>query len=164
MRKLLFVCTLLISAMAAAKSPVIVYNGDTLLLSKEFVRTQCGTVKKSMSLPEISGIACSRVTPGYLWMESDDYKNVVATTEKGVDSYLRLSFTGIASRGDWEDMCGGVYQGKDYLFIGAFGDNNETTGKSLRSLRYPPPQARRKQSRPTQSGSNTPMANTTLRR
>ncbi len=133
MRNLYLVLAMTAAMMTAAtteaKSPTILYNGDTLLLSKEFKRSQCGTVKKTMSLPEISGIACSRVTPGYLWMESDDYKNVVATTEKGESSYLRLSFTGIASRGDWEDMCGGVYEGKNYLFVGAFGDNNETTGK-----------------------------------
>ena len=112
----------------AQKSPTILFNGDTLLLSKEFTRKQCGTVKKSMGLPEVSGIACSRVTPGYIWMESDDYRVVVATKQDGEQSYLRISFSGLPGRYDWEDMCGGVFEGKNYLFVGAFGDNEETTG------------------------------------
>ena len=122
------ITTLLVASMSACAAPVIIYNGDTLLLSEEFIRQQSGTVRKAISLPEVSGIACSRVTPGYIWMESDDYRNVVATTEKGEESFLRLSFSGLPSRYDWEDLCGGVYEGKNYLFVGAFGDNEETTG------------------------------------
>lgn len=123
-----FIPALLLLAATVCAKVNIVYNGDTLAFNDEFVRKSSGYVKTSAVLPEISGIACSRVTPGYIWMESDDYRNVVASDEKGSMAYLKLSFTNLPSRWDWEDMCGGVYDGKNYLFIGAFGDNNETTG------------------------------------
>ncbi|MBR1809071.1 MAG: hypothetical protein IJ776_06765 [Paludibacteraceae bacterium] len=122
------VCAMIAASEMFAFTPTIIYNGDTLLLNNEFVRRQCGAVKTSTVLPEISGIACSRVTPGYIWMESDDYRQVVATDEKGNTAYMKISFSNLPSRWDWEDMCGGVFEDKNYLFVGAFGDNNETTG------------------------------------
>ncbi len=123
-----FLLTMLVSAMCLSAKVNIVYNGDTLDFNDDFVRTTSGYLKTASVLPEISGIACSRVTPGYIWMESDDYRNVVATDEKGTMAYLKLSFSNLPSRNDWEDMCGGVYNDKNYLFIGAFGDNNATKG------------------------------------
>ena len=120
---------LLLSTTAHGAVPRIVYNGDTLLLTDEFKRSQCGTIRTKQLMPEISGIACSRTTPGYIWMESDDISSrIVATTEKGDSCYLNLSLTLSPARWDWEDLCGGVYEGKNYLFIGAIGDNNETEG------------------------------------
>lgn len=112
-----------------ATPPVIVFNGDTLQLSYEFTRKQCGDADASVLLPEVSGIACSRVTPGYIWMQSDDIESkIVATTASGHACQLSLFITLKNKRWDWEDMCGGVYDGKNYLFIGAFGDNEETDG------------------------------------
>jgi len=129
MKKGLFICMLLISSAAfAANNKPLVYNGDTLEWNTEWKRKQCGTVSKALSLPEVSGIACSRVTPGYIWMQSDDYQDrVIATDEKGETRYLRVKMDTII-RWDWEDMSGGVYEGKNYLFIGAFGDNDEDDG------------------------------------
>lgn len=125
MKKLFLLLSLSACLACVNSAPVIVYNGDTLQLNKEFRRRQTGSVKTSAVLPEISGIACSRVTPGYLWMESDDYSTIVATDDSGQKAYMKLRLSGIPSRSDWEDMCGGVYNGKNYLFVGAFGDNNE---------------------------------------
>ena len=106
----------------------LIYFGDTLEWNTDWVKRQSGTLITSSTLPEISGIACSRVTPGYIWMQSDDYRNVIAADEKGDQRYLKISFTGLPDRWDWEDMCGGVYNDTNYLFVGAFGDNNETEG------------------------------------
>ena len=45
----------------------IVFNGDTLPLNKDFKKTQCGTLDIKENIIEVSGIACSRVTPGYIY-------------------------------------------------------------------------------------------------
>ena len=119
---------LLIGSASVCATPSLVYKGDTLPWNTQFLCGQCGKVSKSLKLPEVSGIACSRVTPGYIWMQSDDYEDhIVATDQKGQTPYLRINFTKNV-RWDWEDMSGGVYEGKNYLFIGAFGDNEETDG------------------------------------
>ena len=80
-------------------------------------------------MDEVSGIACSRVTPGYIWMESDNFgTHVIATDEQGQHKYMQVNLNtqGYDIRyWDWEDLCGGVYEGKNYIFIGAFGDNKE---------------------------------------
>ena len=111
-----------------AAVPQLVYNGDTLDWNTDFLRGECGKVSTTLKLPEISGIACSRVTPGYIWMQSDDYEDrIIATTQKGAKLCTKVTFP-TKIRWDWEDMSGGVYNGVNYLFIGAFGDNDETDG------------------------------------
>lgn len=118
----LFVIWMLVSCdMDAAVSKPIVYNGDSLVLNTDFTRKSCGNTPKEM--PEISGMSCSRVTPGYLWAQSDDNYRVIAMSPKGVIQY-DITFNNKPSRGDWEDMCSGVYQGKQTIFVGGFGDNN----------------------------------------
>ena len=113
-----------------ASSDSLMYNGEILPINTEFTRTQCGSVSEALNLDEVSGIACSRVTPGYLWMESDNFGDyIIATTEKGQEQAMKVNFPNLSTLGirywDWEDMCAGVFNGKDYLFIGAFGDNGE---------------------------------------
>ncbi len=125
MRKFLLLALLVSTAYTYAALP-LVYKGDTLEFDYSWKRSKCGTVSESLGLPEISGIACSRVTPGYIWMESDDYESfIIATTEKGQKSACKLKMSKTIGW-DWEDMSGGVYEGKNYLFIGSFGDNEET--------------------------------------
>ena len=129
MKKCLLAVLLFSAAVAyAAAPPTLVYKGDTLDFNYGWRRAQCGSVSSSIGLPEISGIACSRVTPGYIWMQSDDYESfIVATDEKGEKCYMKVKFSK-KIRWDWEDMSGGVYNDVNYLFIGAFGDNDETDG------------------------------------
>lgn len=117
---LLVFCAGCTMANTSASKP-IVYNGDTLELNTEFKRTSPGNSPKTMV--EISGMSCSRVTPGYLWAQSDDNYRVVAMTPKGAIQY-DITFTNKPSRGDWEDMCSGIYQGKQTIFVGGFGDNS----------------------------------------
>ena len=108
-----------------ASAPDLTYNGKVLPWNTDFSRTQCGTLDISVNLEEVSGIACSRVTPGYIWMQSDEVQNkIIATDELGANRYMTVNFSKTI-RWDWEDLSGGVYNGKNYLFIGAFGDNNE---------------------------------------
>ena len=111
-----------------ASSPPLTYNNKAVTWNTEFSRTMLGYVNQNAVLKEISGIACSRVTPGYIWMQSDNYsKNIVATNDSATERRVLIAFPN-KIRNDWEDMCGGVYNGKNYLFIGAFGDNNASKG------------------------------------
>lgn len=111
----------------------LTYNGEVLPINTDFTRTMSGQIGKNIGIPEVSGIACSRVTPGYIWMQSDETdKNtnpfIIATDETGSVLGAKVTFDNVY-RWDWEDMCGGVYNNKNYLFIGGFGDNNHTDGE-----------------------------------
>ena len=129
MKKLLLLIFALGAIMTVyASAPDLTFNGKVLSWNTDFSRKQCGTLDISENLEEVSGIACSRVTPGYIWMQSDEVqKKIIATDELGTKRYMTVRFSKII-RWDWEDLSGGVYEGKNYLFIGAFGDNNETDG------------------------------------
>jgi len=127
MKKVLLV-GLLFSTLGVFAAPRLVYYGDTLEWNTEFKRKQCGTLDISKNIIEVSGIACSRVTPGYIWMQSDETeKYIIATDAKGAERAMKVNFNKTI-RWDWEDMSGGVYNGTNYLFIGAFGDNEENGG------------------------------------
>lgn len=92
---------------------------ETLELDSSFVRKRAGTAY-GKDLAEISGMVCSRVTPGYLWVQGDDSYKVRAMTPEGVFSTtIRLH----DSYRDWEGLTGGVYNDTNYLFVGVFGDN-----------------------------------------
>ena len=106
-------------------APPLVYYGDTLEWNTDWKKKQCGTLDIEKNIIEVSGIACSRVTPGYIWMQSDETEQyIIATDEKGEKCACKLKMSKTIGW-DWEDMSGGVYEGKNYLFIGSFGDNNE---------------------------------------
>ena len=127
MKKLFLVGLLFVAANVMAIHP-LVYNGDTLEWNYGWQKKQCGTLDIKENIIEVSGIACSRVTPGYIWMQSDEtVKYIIATDEKGEKRACKVNFTK-SIRWDWEDMSGGVYNDVNYLFIGAFGDNDETDG------------------------------------
>lgn len=128
MRKFVFGCLLIVSTSVFAVKP-LVYFGDTLEWNTEWQRKTCGALDVKKTIIEVSGIACSRVTPGYIWMQSDETaKYIVAADEKGDSCYMKVKFDK-TYRWDWEDLSGGVYDGRNYLFIGAFGDNDHTDGE-----------------------------------
>lgn len=124
-----FVCALAATVMAVGNmsaAPQLTYNGEVLEWNTEFDRTLVDYLNPDAVIPEVSGIACSRVTPGYIWMQSDEIQDyLIATDETGQTRYAKVQFPGENYLWDWEDLCGGMYNGKNYLFIGAFGDNNE---------------------------------------
>lgn len=128
MKKFSILLLTMTAAIVAFAAPVLTYNGVQLPWNDNFTRTQCGTLDVQKTIIEVSGIACSRVTPGYIWMESDERQDtIIATDENGQQKFATIKFPS-EIRGDWEDLSGGVYNGKDYLFIGAFGDNGESWG------------------------------------
>lgn len=102
------------------------YNGAALVMNEDFTRTECGTAYKNV-LKEVSGMACSRTTPGYLWAHGDENtdegKSIVAIRPTG-DLVYTVNISGDPGRDDWEDIATGVYNGKNYVFIGAIGDND----------------------------------------
>ena len=111
----------------------LTYKGEVLPINIDFTRTMSGQIGRNIGIPEVSGIACSRVTPGYIWMQSDETDAntnpfIIATDETGTILAAKVSFDHVY-RWDWEDMCGGVYNNTNYLFIGGFGDNNHTDGE-----------------------------------
>ena len=116
----------LVSATIAWAADGINYNGTKLTLNNEFTRTQCGTMANNV-MPETSGFACSRRTPGYIWAHGDENtgsnKKIVAIQPSGTLA-MTITFSGDPGRDDWEDIATGVYNNTNYLFIGAFGDND----------------------------------------
>ena len=92
---------------------------ETLDLDTTFTRKRAGTAY-GKDLAEISGMVCSRVTPGYLWVQGDDSYKVRAMLPDGTfTTTIRLH----DSYRDWEGLSGGVYNDTNYLFVGVFGDN-----------------------------------------
>jgi hypothetical protein len=113
-------------ACAAWSASGINYDGTNLELNNDFTRTECGTQKKDV-MKEISGMACSRVTPGYIWEHGDENLNsnrrILAIKPDGTQQ-MEVKVSTSSDRDDWEDICTGTYGGKNYIFIGAIGDNN----------------------------------------
>lgn len=128
MKKFLYLTIVFLMAAANAWSAEgINYNGTKLTLNNEFTRTECGTMKKNV-MPETSGLACSRTTPGYLWAHGDenlgDNRKIVAVSPAGTLAMTVKINSGSIDRDDWEDIATGTYNGTNYIFIGAFGDND----------------------------------------
>ena len=103
------------------------YNGTTLQENTDFTRTECGTMKKK-TMKEISGLAASRQTPGYLWAHGDENtgsdRKIIAIQPDGTLAMTVNLTTPNTDRDDWEDIATGIYNGKNYVFIGAIGDND----------------------------------------
>jgi len=102
------------------------YNGTNLTLNNDFTRTQCGTSFKNV-MKEVSGFACSRQTPGYIWQHGDENtgsnKKIVAITPDG-NLQMTVNISNDPGRDDWEDIATGTFNGVNYIFIGAIGDND----------------------------------------
>lgn len=125
-RILLFLVAGVMSA-TIARGAGINYNGTSLQENTEFTRTQCGTQQKSV-MKEISGLACSRTTPGYLWAHGDENvdskRKIIAIQPDGTLAMTVNLTTPGTTRDDWEDIATGVYNNKNYVFVGAIGDND----------------------------------------
>lgn len=111
----LLLCTNVFCGMAQ-----VIYDEEGRLeYDSTWKRTLIGYAEAS-DLAEVSGLACSRVTPGYMWAQGDDSYKVRALTPEG--KYVSTIRLGKQHR-DWEDICVGNYNGTSYVFVGIFGDN-----------------------------------------
>ena len=122
----LVVVGLMMAATAWAASPIN-YNGTSLTYNEEFTRSQCGTAFANV-MTEVSGLACSRTTTGYLWAHGDENtgnnKKLIAINPYGTLA-MTVKISGDPGRDDWEDIATGTFNGTNYIFIGAFGDNDK---------------------------------------
>gem|GEM_PF-534659 len=127
MKKISLVLIAIIMSGGVWAASGINYDGNSLTLYNDFTRTQCGTqLKKTMK--EISGLAASRTTPGFLWAHGDENtgsdRKIIAITPAGALAMTLNLTTPNNTRDDWEDIATGVYDNKNYLFVGAIGDND----------------------------------------
>ena len=98
------------------------YNGKTITACSDYVRSEAGTISSS-TFKEVSGLACSRTTPGYLWIEGDEKNDRILAIDEAGNKVMTLKLSNV-SREDWEDICTGTYNNTKYIFVGAFGDND----------------------------------------
>ena len=123
--RILLAAALLILA-TTAWSAGINYDGTTLQMNNDFTRTECGTMAKKV-MKEVSGMACSRQTQGYIWVHGDENtdndKKIIAISPSG-SLAMTVNIAGDQGRDDWEDIATGSFEGKNYVFIGAVGDND----------------------------------------
>lgn len=86
-----------------------------------FVQNITGHLKASQN-NETSGLACSHVNKGYIYIHNDsgDTSRFFLISEDGT---LKATYTFKASVLDCEDMAVGIYNGKSYVYIGDIGDN-----------------------------------------
>ena len=116
----------LITALAAWSASGINYDGSSLELNNDFTRTECGTMAKK-TMKEVSGLACSRTTAGFLWAHGDENtgedKKVIAIKPDGTLA-MTVMISNDPGRDDWEDIATGSMDGKNYVFVGAIGDND----------------------------------------
>ena len=102
MKKFLYITMAFLMAAANAWSAEgINYNGTKLTLNNEFTRTECGTMKKNVI-----------------------NRKIVAVSPAGTLAMTVKINSGSIDRDDWEDIATGTYNGTNYIFIGAFGDND----------------------------------------
>ena len=127
MKKISLVLIAIIMSGGVWAASGINYDGNSLTLYNDFTRTQCGTQLKN-TMKEISGLAASRTTPGFLWAHGDENtgsdRKIIAITPAGALAMTLNLTTPNNSRDDWEDIATGVYDNKNYLFVGAIGDND----------------------------------------
>ena len=125
-RKIVYIVYGLMIATLVRAAEGVNYDGTKLSLNNDFTRSECGTASASV-MAEVSGLAASRTTPSYLWAHGDENtgsnKKIVAIEPSG-SLAMTLTLSGDPGRDDWEDIATGVYEGQNYVFIGAFGDNN----------------------------------------
>src|SRR5688572_19556551 len=123
--------TVVLSAIAGEWFLAAVYGEDE-------VRCQQTSVPSSLTaLPEASGIAASRRTPGLLWMINDSSPAVLFGVSESGATNARVQVSG-ADITDWEDLSIAPCAGGNCLFIGDIGDNDGVRS-SIRVYRIPEP-------------------------
>lgn len=93
---------------------------------------------ESRELNEVSGLVASRVNEDVLWLHNDGpIRRLIAVKTSG-ETIATLEFA--ATTRDVEDIAigPGPEKGKDYLYLGDIGDNDQRR-KTVRLLRFPEP-------------------------
>jgi hypothetical protein len=98
-----------------------------------------GESMKVTALPEASGVAASRRTPGLLWSHNDSGEPVLVAVATDGTTRGRVYVSG-ASAGDWEDIAVGPCPQGSCIYIGDIGDNRARR-RAIFIYRVPEPDA-----------------------
>lgn len=82
-----------------------------------------GTIVRLPQLPEASGVAASRGTPGVFWAHNDSGDPVIYALDSGGAVKGRVRVTG-ASVDDWEDIAVGRCPQGSCVYVADIGDNS----------------------------------------
>ena len=82
-----------------------------------------GIVSRLGAIPEASGLAASRRTPGVLWAQNDSGDPIVFALNESGHVIGRVRITGVSVH-DWEDIAVGPCPQGSCLYIADIGDNN----------------------------------------
>ena len=91
-------------------------------LSCDIPKTGARTLQMLGQLPEASGLALSRRSPGMLWSMNDSKENMVVALSTAGEVRGHVRVTGATVR-DWEDVTVGPCPGGSCLYVGDIGDD-----------------------------------------
>ena len=100
--------------------------GSVLLAVQDRPPAACkpsGAIMRIGALPEASGVAASRVTPGRLWAHNDSGRPEIIALDARAQVAGRVSITG-ASLEDWEAIASAPCGSGNCLFLADIGDNS----------------------------------------
>jgi hypothetical protein len=124
----------------AVDFPQTSYNPSALDTTKLFNDVPAINALTRQDLPEVSGVAASRINPGILYIHQDsgDPNQVYLTDGSGADKGT-LTLTSVDNR-DWEDIAvgPGPVAGVNYVYVGDIGDN-DSKFSSVFVYRFPEP-------------------------
>jgi len=96
-----------------------------------------GPLARISELPEASGLAISRRTPGRLWSHNDSGEPVLVALDARGSVTARVQLTGVKID-DWEGVAVGACPGGSCVYIGDIGDN-DAERKRITVYRVPEP-------------------------
>ncbi|MDR2805372.1 MAG: hypothetical protein LBB85_06995 [Dysgonamonadaceae bacterium] len=110
------------------------YKGITIDENESFERVKTGETPSS--LKEISGMACSRTSEGYLWVHVDGGNSEIYALNPNGSIKQTVKLGGISKNDDWEDICMATVDGDNYVLVGCIGDNKVKDGDSKGKQTY----------------------------
>ena len=135
-------CRFLPSAAVVALAVVITACADGAPASAERanldVCTADGAPKPLSGLPEASGAALSRRTPGVIWSHNDSGQPLLHAVDASGQSRGRVRIPN-ATVEDWEDVSVAACPGGSCLYVADIGDNDRAR-RSVTIYRIPEPQ------------------------
>ncbi|MBM3818556.1 MAG: PE-PGRS family protein [Acidimicrobiia bacterium] len=116
---------------------------------REDLCTVAASPKPIRDLPEGSGVAVSRLTPGLLWSHNDSGRPALIGLDGSGAVKARVAVTG-ARVVDWEDVAAGPCAQGSCLYIADIGDNNRVRQR-VTIYRVPEPTPGETRTRPAEA-------------
>jgi glucose/arabinose dehydrogenase len=111
---------------AAAPAPVLFLATTAASTAQPAAAPRCqpaGTLVRIAELPEASGVAISRRSPGRLWAHNDSGKAVLVALDARGAVTGRVQLSGVKID-DWEAIAVGACPGGSCVYVADIGDNN----------------------------------------